>query len=201
MSEPTCKSSGMASQCTNFRESPPTTSMQASAAYERQALPPRSTISRMGLASVRPSCAGSSPSVCGSSPSARDELAHVVAGTRLERQHARDLLAHLFAGRLEELVELVEAEPLRSTQPRPDTAVPRVVAARPDLSFPEPGIGDDRQHLLVGERGVDAKVELRLGDLERPARRVLDERPRAAPRADGLERDVDRTVAFAPARR
>ena len=56
MSEPTCMSSGMASHCTNLRESPPTTSQQASAAYERHDLPPRSAISRIGLNSERAIC-------------------------------------------------------------------------------------------------------------------------------------------------
>ena len=56
-------SSGMASHWTYWRESPPTTSQQASAAYERQDLPPRSVISRMGPSIVRANCGMSTPSM------------------------------------------------------------------------------------------------------------------------------------------
>src|SRR5215204_2786538 len=50
ISEPTCISSGSASQSSHTCESPPTASQHANATYERHALPPRSTIVRTGWA-------------------------------------------------------------------------------------------------------------------------------------------------------
>ena len=63
ISEPTWSSSGIASHWVNLRESPPTTSQHASAAYDRHDLPPRSTISRIGRTSVSTICAESTPSM------------------------------------------------------------------------------------------------------------------------------------------
>ena len=70
MSEPTCMNPGKASHSENLRESPSTTSQHASAAYERQAFPPRSVISRTGAMSVRESCFKSTPSSTDSRPGA-----------------------------------------------------------------------------------------------------------------------------------
>ena len=104
MSEPTCISSGIASHCTNLRESPPTTSQQASAAYERHDLPPRSVISRIGLNSVRAICRVDAVHVLVAIVGG-DELAHLGV-RRLERHQRRHRLAHLFADGGEEVVEV-----------------------------------------------------------------------------------------------
>ena len=173
-------SSGMASHCTNLRESPSTTSQQASAAYERHDLPPRSAISRSGLNSERAICCVSTPSMYWSRSSAAMSSRTSACVGSIGISVATDLRTSSPTAAKNSSRSLAPARSRsarcsRCRRPRGRRCVPRTLRA----AFPERGLGDAGDELLIGEGGVDRRARCRASATDELPRRA-DSRRRCA---------------------